>query len=139
MSRKHYSTKLFYKYYMDWIKLYKEKAVRKVTLDKYYLTKIFSNSRFAVAISDYFFLNICFMRCSFERTRLRSLSDSGVTSRSSSSLMNSIDCSRLSVEWGTRRSASSLPAARVFVICFFLQTLQTISSFLEHSPTIMPS
>ncbi|QLQ61866.1 site-specific integrase [Limosilactobacillus reuteri] len=38
MSRKHYSTKLFYKYYMDWIKLYKEKAVRKVTLDKYYLT-----------------------------------------------------------------------------------------------------
>ncbi|WP_323099473.1 site-specific integrase, partial [Limosilactobacillus reuteri] len=32
------STKLFYKYYMDWIKLYKEKAVRKVTLDKYYLT-----------------------------------------------------------------------------------------------------
>lgn len=38
MSRKHYSTKLFYKYYLDWIKLYKEKAVRKVTLDKYYLT-----------------------------------------------------------------------------------------------------
>ena len=38
MSRKHYSTKLFYKYYMDWIKLYKEKAVRKVTLYKYYLT-----------------------------------------------------------------------------------------------------
>ena len=38
MSRKHYSTKLFYRYYMDWIKLYKEKAVRKVTLDKYYLT-----------------------------------------------------------------------------------------------------
>ncbi|MCD7120219.1 site-specific integrase [Limosilactobacillus agrestis] len=38
MSRKHYSTKLFYKYYMDWIKLYKEKAVRKVTLNKYYLT-----------------------------------------------------------------------------------------------------
>ena len=38
MSRKHYSTKLFCKYYMDWIKLYKEKAVRKVTLDKYYLT-----------------------------------------------------------------------------------------------------
>ena len=35
MSRKHYSTKLFYKYYMDWIKLYKEKAVRKVTLDKW--------------------------------------------------------------------------------------------------------
>lgn len=38
MSRKHYSTKLFHKYYYGWIKLYKEKAVRKVTLDKYYLT-----------------------------------------------------------------------------------------------------
>ena len=38
MSRKHYSTKLFYKYYYGWIQLYKEKAVRKVTLDKYYLT-----------------------------------------------------------------------------------------------------
>ena len=32
MSRKHYSTKLFYKYYMDWIKLYNEKAVRNRTL-----------------------------------------------------------------------------------------------------------
>ncbi|MCH3911801.1 MAG: site-specific integrase [Limosilactobacillus oris] len=38
MSRKHYSTKLFYKYYLSWIKLYKEGAVRQVTLDKYYLT-----------------------------------------------------------------------------------------------------
>ena len=38
MSRKHYSTKLFHKYYYGWIQLYKEKAVRKVTLDKYYLT-----------------------------------------------------------------------------------------------------
>lgn len=37
MSRKHYSTKLFYKYYEEWIKLYKEDAVKKVTLDKYYL------------------------------------------------------------------------------------------------------
>lgn len=39
MSRKHYSTKLFYKYYSEWIDLYKEQAVRKVTLDKYYLTQ----------------------------------------------------------------------------------------------------
>lgn len=38
MSRKYYSKKLFYKYYKDWIVLYKEHAVRKVTLDKYYLT-----------------------------------------------------------------------------------------------------
>lgn len=37
MSRKNYSTKLFYKYYMDWIHLYKEDAVRQVTLNKYYL------------------------------------------------------------------------------------------------------
>ncbi len=39
MSRSYYSTKLFYKYYLEWIKLYKEDAVRKVTLDKYYLTQ----------------------------------------------------------------------------------------------------
>lgn len=38
MVRKRYSTKLFYKYYNQWIKLYKEGAVRPVTLDKYYLT-----------------------------------------------------------------------------------------------------
>lgn len=37
MSRRNYSTKLFYKYYLDWIHLYKDNAVRKVTLDKYYL------------------------------------------------------------------------------------------------------
>lgn len=38
MPRKYYSTKLFYKYYAEWIELYKNQAVRKVTLDKYYLT-----------------------------------------------------------------------------------------------------
>lgn len=38
MSHKRYSTKLFYKYYKEWITLYKEHAVRQVTLDKYYLT-----------------------------------------------------------------------------------------------------
>lgn len=38
MSHKRYSTKLFHKYYKEWIALYKENAVRKVTLDKYYLT-----------------------------------------------------------------------------------------------------
>lgn len=31
-------TELFYKYYEQWIGVYKEGAVRKVTLDKYYLT-----------------------------------------------------------------------------------------------------
>ena len=34
-----YSTKLFYKYYLDWIHLYKDNAVRPVTLNKYYLVQ----------------------------------------------------------------------------------------------------
>jgi integrase len=38
MPKKYYSTKLFYRYYADWIKLYKENAVRQVTLNKYWLT-----------------------------------------------------------------------------------------------------
>lgn len=38
MSQK-YSTKLFYKYYLDWIHLYKDNAVRPVTLNKYYLVQ----------------------------------------------------------------------------------------------------
>lgn len=39
MSRRNYSTKLFYKYYLDWIHLYKDNAVRTVTLNKYYLVQ----------------------------------------------------------------------------------------------------
>lgn len=39
MSQKKYSTKLFYKYYLDWIHIYKENAVRQITLDKYYLVQ----------------------------------------------------------------------------------------------------
>lgn len=38
MSHK-YSTRLFYKYYLDWIHLYKDNAVRPVTLNKYYLVQ----------------------------------------------------------------------------------------------------
>lgn len=38
MSHK-YSTKLFYKYYLEWIHLYKDNAVRPVTLNKYYLVQ----------------------------------------------------------------------------------------------------
>lgn len=38
MSHK-YSTKLFYKYYLDWIHLYKDNAVRPITLNKYYLVQ----------------------------------------------------------------------------------------------------
>ena len=39
MSQKKYSTKLFYKYYLDWIHIYKDNAVRQVNLDKYYLVQ----------------------------------------------------------------------------------------------------
>lgn len=39
MSQKKYSTKLFYKYYLYWIHIYKDNAVRQVTLDKYYLVQ----------------------------------------------------------------------------------------------------
>ena len=39
MSHKNYSTKFFYKYYLDWIHIYKDNAVRQVTLDKYYLVQ----------------------------------------------------------------------------------------------------
>ena len=39
MSQKKYSTKLFYKYYLDWIHIYKDNAVRQITLDKYYLVQ----------------------------------------------------------------------------------------------------
>ena len=39
MSQKKYSTTLFYKYYLDWIHIYKDNAVRQVTLDKYYLVQ----------------------------------------------------------------------------------------------------
>ncbi|HJG67185.1 MAG TPA: site-specific integrase [Staphylococcus ureilyticus] len=39
MSRKKYSTKLFYKYYLDWIHIYKDNAVRPITLNKYYLVQ----------------------------------------------------------------------------------------------------
>lgn len=38
MSQK-YSKKLFYKYYLEWIHLYKDNAVRPVTLNKYYLVQ----------------------------------------------------------------------------------------------------
>lgn len=34
-----YSTKLFYKYYKQWIALYKENAIRPITLQKYYLAQ----------------------------------------------------------------------------------------------------
>lgn len=39
LSRKKYSTKLFYKYFLEWIHLYKDNAIRPVTLKKYYLVQ----------------------------------------------------------------------------------------------------
>ena len=48
-------------------------------------------------------------------------------------------CSRLIWRGGTRRSASSEPAARMFVSCFFLQTLTEMSSALGEEPTTMPA
>lgn len=38
MARKQKSTQLFYKYYEEWIELYKVGAVRDITLQKYYIT-----------------------------------------------------------------------------------------------------
>lgn len=35
MARKRYSTKLFWKYYLQWIRLYKEHAVRPITLNNH--------------------------------------------------------------------------------------------------------
>ena len=63
----------------------------------------------------------------------------GVTSRSSSSLRNSIEASRLILLKGTRRRASSEPDARVLVRCLVLQTLTAISSALGEEPTTIPS
>lgn len=39
MLKKIKKTELFYKYYEQWIKVYKEGAVRKITMDKYYMTQ----------------------------------------------------------------------------------------------------
>lgn len=86
-----------------------------------------------------YFLKRAFMRWLLSRICLRIRRLFGVTSSSSSSARNSRQSSRLSVFGGIRRRASSLPLARVFVKCFFLQTLTTMSSDFGDSPTTMPS
>ena len=68
--------------------------------------------------------------------RIRRLS--GVTSSSSSVSMKSSACSRLRILGGVRRKASSALDERVFVSCFFLQTLSSISSPFPFCPTTMP-
>ena len=88
---------------------------------------------------NYFFFAACFMRSSLLSTILRMRMLFGVISTSSSSAMNSRDCSRESTVCGVSFSASSEPEARVFVACFYLQTLMTMSSPFGLLPTIMPS
>src|SRR6185295_1199869 len=73
------------------------------------------------------------------RMRLRSRMLEGVTSTSSSSLMNSIACSRPSLRGGIRRIASSALEARMLVCFFSLVTLTSMSAVREFSPMIIPS
>ena len=73
------------------------------------------------------------------RIRLRSRMLAGVTSTSSSSLMNSIACSSPSLRGGIRRIASSAVEARMLVCFFSLVTLTSRSFGREFSPMTMPS
>jgi len=72
-------------------------------------------------------------------TRLRRRRFFGVTSTSSSSLMNSIACSRPILRGGMRRIASSAEDARMFVCFFSLQMFTSRSFSRAFSPMIMPS
>ena len=72
-------------------------------------------------------------------TRFRSRILCGVTSTSSSSLMNSIACSRPSLRGGINRTASSAVDARILVCFFSLVMLTSMSLARAFSPTIMPS
>src|SRR5699024_4916800 len=85
-----------------------------------------------------YFALTCFMRSAWSRMRLRMRRLLGVTSRSSSSLKYSRHCSRLMTRGLVRRRASSEPAARMLVSCFFLQMFTDMSSLRLHWPTTMP-
>src|SRR5512143_482514 len=65
--------------------------------------------------------------------------DAGVISTSSSSLMNSRADSRERIRGGTSRSASSAPAARMFVSFFSFVMFTSMSTGRVFSPTIIPS
>ena len=73
------------------------------------------------------------------RIRFRRRMLDGVTSTSSSSLMNSIACSRPSLRGGISRIASSADEARMLVCFFSFVTLTSMSAVREFSPMIMPS
>ena len=79
------------------------------------------------------------MRFSWLRMVLRMRRFSGVTSSSSSSAQKLQTLLQTQTAGGTSRRASSEPAARILVICFFLQTFTAMSSPRGFSPTIMPS
>ena len=73
------------------------------------------------------------------RIRFRSLMLTGVTSTSSSSLMNSMACSSPSFRGGIRRIASSALDARMLVCFFSFVTLTSMSLGRAFSPMTMPS
>src|SRR5712691_4387107 len=73
------------------------------------------------------------------RTFLRRRRDFGVTSTYSSSVMNSMACSRFKLRKGTRRIAMSEVEERMLVSFFSRTTLTSRSLSLAFSPTIMPS
>lgn len=60
-------------------------------------------------------------------------------SNSSSVSINSRACSRLKILGGVKVSASSALEERVFVKCFFLQTLSSMSSGFALCPITMPA
>src|SRR5438445_7768955 len=88
----------------------------------------------------------CFFSCPkarsrscFASTRLRIRNDFGVTSSSSSSAMNSIASSSDSVRMPSSFAAMSELLLRMFVRCFFRQTLISRSRSRMCWPTIIPS
>ena len=85
------------------------------------------------AAQFFYYLFLCFARCTLLRMRFLIRKDSGVTSKSSSSAKNSKDSSKLITRGGVKRKASSDPLARVLVSCFFLQTLLPDLPVLENN------
>src|SRR5579885_2253915 len=77
---------------------------------------------------DYYSTSLILARSCCVRYLLRKRMCCGVTSTSSSLLMKSRACSRLIRIGGVKRTAISAVEERMFVFCFSLHTLMTISS-----------
>lgn len=92
---------------------------------------------FSLAKSLYFLNPARFLKVG-SKIRFRIRRFSGVTSKSSSTSIKSMACSKLKILGGTRVSASSAEEERVLVRCFFLHTLISISSAREEEPITMP-